>query len=92
MRRLGGCLEARIPRATCVVALLSDVGSLNLQIAIDQAGAVTPALQSPANPEATTCILSGARAWSLPAIGTGTAMVLLSIDEDAPPDRDGRRR
>jgi hypothetical protein len=83
--KLASSINAQIaPMGRCVPLIRRTdnvVGSLNLSIKIDAAGKVTPDLQSPANPEATKCILDGARGWSLPGIGAGRAMVLLAIEE-----------
>jgi len=79
------------PMARCVALLRKTdkiVGSLNLQVAVSEQGAVTPSLQSPANAEATKCVVEGARAWKLPSVGSGTAMVLLNLEEGSGPSLD----
>ena len=60
------------------------VGSLNVQVTISANGEVTPDLQSPVNPDAERCLLEAMRAWRLPGLGEGKAMVLLSLGETAP--------
>lgn len=60
------------------------VGSLNVQVSAQSSG-VTYDVQSPVNAEARRCLLDGMSHWSLVVAGTGKAMVLLSIEEAAPP-------
>jgi hypothetical protein len=61
------------------------VGSLNLQVVVDQTGHVTPDLQSPVSPEARACLLRAAGGWRVRAAGSGEAMLLLVLDDAVGP-------
>ena len=68
--------------ASCVPLIRKTdnvVGSLNVELMIRKDSSVSPALQSPVNKEAETCLLGAMRKWKVKKAGAGRAMVLLTI-------------
>lgn len=57
----------------------SGVGSLNVRIAVGPSGSLGPKLESPVNPEAERCLVSGLEKLRVTKAGKGRAMLLLSL-------------